>query len=179
MAKVGAAGLALALAAAVGPVAPPAQAAKCSLGWSSTAKSAGAMRAAQLTGVRAGRQACYDRLVIDLRGMQLTGYHVSYVSSVRAEGSGKKVPLRGAADLQIVVRAPAYDSAGKPTYTPADPKNLRNVADFATFRQVAWAGSFEGQTTIGLGVRAKLPFRVMRIDDGATSRLVVDVAHNW
>jgi hypothetical protein len=42
------------------------------------------------------------------------------------------------------------------------------------------AGSFEGLTTIGLGVRAKLPFRVFTLNgpDGH-SRLVIDVAHRW
>ena len=47
--------------------------------------------------------------------------------------------------------------------------------------RVAWAGSFEGQTTLALGVRARLPFRVFTTYDAATnrSRLVVDVAHRW
>jgi hypothetical protein len=40
---------------------------------------------------------------------------------------------------------------------------------------VAWAGSFEGQSTIGLGVRARLPFRVLQLP----GRLVIDVAHHW
>ena len=51
---------------------------------------------------------------------------------------------------------------------------------YRTFRQLADAGSFEGRTTIGLGVRAHLPFRVFTLARrGATSRIVVDVAHNW
>lgn len=45
----------------------------------------------------------------------------------------------------------------------------------STFRQVAWTGSLEGYTTIGLGVRARLPFRVFRLDN----HLVIDVAHRW
>jgi hypothetical protein len=52
---------------------------------------------------------------------------------------------------------------------------LVNVTGFSTFRQVAWAGSFEGQTTVGLGVRARLPFRVFTLP----GRVVVDVAHVW
>ena len=55
-----------------------------------------------------------------------------------------------------------------------------NVAGYTTFRQVAWAGSFEGQTSIGLGVRARLPFRVFTLaGPGGGSRIVVDVAHRW
>jgi hypothetical protein len=54
------------------------------------------------------------------------------------------------------------------------------VTDYRTFRQVAFAGSFEGQTTIGLGVRARLPFRVLTLTGpGTSSRIVVDVAHSW
>ena len=42
--------------------------------------------------------------------------------------------------------------------------NVVNVTGFRTFRQVAWGGSFEGSTTLGLGVRARLPFRVTVLD---------------
>ena len=48
---------------------------------------------------------------------------------------------------------------------------------------MAGAGSFEGQSTLGIGTRARLPFRVfMLLDDpdaGLATRLVVDVAHRW
>ena len=55
-----------------------------------------------------------------------------------------------------------------------------NVSGYRTFRQVAWAGSFEGQSTVGLGLRARLPFRVTAVDGpGTGSRLVIDVAHSW
>jgi hypothetical protein len=50
----------------------------------------------------------------------------------------------------------------------------------ATFRQVVFDGTFEGQTQIGLGVRARLPFRVFTLaGPGGGSRLVIDVAHRW
>ena len=38
------------------------------------------------------------------------------------------------------------------------------MAGYSTFRQVAWAGTFEGQTTLALGVRARLPFRVFTLN---------------
>jgi hypothetical protein len=57
---------------------------------------------------------------------------------------------------------------------------VTKVSGYHTFRQVAWAGSFEGYTTLGLGVRARLPFKVHTLDGpGSGSRLVVDVAHYW
>jgi hypothetical protein len=146
----------------------------CGITWGSTVKSHATTTSAQLTGVRAGRHGCYDRLVFDVRGT-ITGYHASYVNTVTEDGSGRPVPLRGGAKLSIAVQAPAYDLAGRPTYRYANRAELVNVAGYRTFRQVAWAGSFEGTTTVGLGVRARLPFRVFTLP----GRLVVDVAHLW
>jgi hypothetical protein len=174
--------LVIALAAGVVPVVAAttsAQAAPyCGITWGSLAKSSSTMVTGPLTNVRAGRHACFDRLVIDLRG-KAPGYSVRYVSAVRTEGEGKLVPLRGGAKLLVVTRAPAYTATGAPSYTPANPRELVNVTGYTTFRQAAWAGSFEGQTSIGLGVRARLPFRVFTIHDSTGSRLVIDVAHRW
>ena len=132
-----------------------------------------------LTNARAGRHDCYDRLVFDLSG-PATGYRVEYVSQVTQDGSGNPVPLRGGAFLSIVLSAAAYDANGQPTYSPANPSEAVNVAGYTTFRQVAFAGSFEGLTTFGLGVRARLPFRVSVFSGpGSGSRVVVDVSHRW
>ena len=132
-----------------------------------------------LTNVRSARHECYDRLVFDLSG-PATGYRVEYVSQVTQDGSGAPVPLRGGAFLRVTLSAPAHDANGQPTYRPADPANVLNVSGYTTFRQVAYAGSFEGLTTFGLGVRARLPFRVLVLSGpGAGSRVVVDVAHYW
>lgn len=147
-----------------GLVAPgPAGASTCSVSWGSLAKTSSASSLSTLTGLRTGRHACYDRLVLDLTGSR-TAYRVQYVKAVRDQGRGAVVPLRGGAFLQIDVTAGA-------TRRPAMP----NVAGYPTFRQVGWGGSFEGYTTVGLGVRARLPFRVFR--NGTD--LVVDVAHHW
>jgi len=131
-----------------------------------------------LVDVRAGRHACFDRLVIDFAGRS-TGYWVHYVSQV-GQPSGEIVPLRGDAKLEINAWSPAYDGDYNPTYQPADLDELVNVTGWRTFRQVAWVGSFEGESTVGLGVRARLPFRVFVLDGpGTGSRVVVDVAHRW
>ena len=49
------------------------------------------------------------------------------------------------------------------------------MTGYQTFRAAKYGGSFEGVTLFGLGVRARLPFRVFKLDD----RIVVDVAHSW
>jgi hypothetical protein len=147
----------------------------CGIRWGSLAKSASPLSQAQLTNIRAGRHACFDRLVFDVRNGNVAGYRVNYVSTMRSDGSGHVIPLRGGAKLSIAVNVPAYDTAGRMTYRVANPAELVNVTGYRTFRQVAWAGSYEGYTTAGLGVRAKLPFRVFKLP----GRLVVDVAHRW
>lgn len=150
----------------------------CGLTWGSTPEYSKVYTGDVITNVRSGRHACFDRLVVDLRGGDVPGYRVAY-TAVTEQGSGKAVPLRGAADLRIIVHAPAYKD-GKATYLPKNRKEVVDVSGYRTFRQVAWAGSFEGQTTIGLGVRARLPYRVFVLDGpGNHTRVVVDVAHRW
>ncbi len=150
----------------------------CGITWGSLAKSTSTMVPGPITAVRAGRHTCYDRLVIDLKG-KAPGYTVKYVSNVFSEGQGAVVPLRGGAKLLVVTRAPAYTATGAASYLPANRRELVNVTGYTTFRQVAWAGTSEGQTSMGLGVRARLPFRAFTIQDATGSRLVVDVAHRW
>jgi hypothetical protein len=124
-------------------------------------------------------------VVIDLGGTgdgALT-YDVRYVPALSAQGSGEEIPVRGGAILQVVVGAAAYDGRGQSTYFPADPGEVVDVGSFETLRQVAWAGSFEGQTSLGVGTRARLPFRVFTLtgEPGSdqAAQLVVDVGHIW
>ncbi|GAA3864196.1 hypothetical protein GCM10022243_33240 [Saccharothrix violaceirubra] len=172
--------IALLLAAVLGitlvaPVAASATPGYCGIAWGSGVKSTWPTVSGALTNIRSGRQECYDRLVFDFRG-ENDGYHVRYVDQVTHDGSGEPVPLRGGAFLQVAVHSPAYDpETGTPTYPVGDPAELVDVTGYSTFRQVAWAGSFEGTTTVGLGVRARLPFRVFTLP----GRVVVDVAHFW
>ena len=135
----------------------------CSVTWGSQPTAMSVWADSRLTGLRTGRHACYDRLVLDLTTSAI-GYRVQYVQAVRDQGQGAVVPLRGGAFIQVDVTAAALRRPAMP-----------NVASYSTFRQVGWGGSFEAHSTIGLGVRARLPFRVFR--NGTD--LVVDVAHHW
>jgi len=162
------------------PAAPASAAAPyCGIRWGSLDEVVTGLSTAPVTGVRTGRHDCYDRLVVDVSG-RVGGWTVGYVPHVVADGSGAVIPTRGGAALQITVNDPAYTSAGTPTYMPARPLEVTDVTGYRTFRQVVWANSFEGYTSLGLGVRARLPFRVFALDGpGSGSRLVVDVAHLW
>ncbi|WP_299040176.1 hypothetical protein [uncultured Pseudokineococcus sp.] len=167
----------LAVPAAAG-AAPASAATACRTAWGSGEQVALGLGSGAVTGVRSGRHACFDRLVVDVRG-EVGGTAVLYVDEVTQDGSGAPVPLRGGARLLVVVGAPSHDEDFRPTYAPASPRELVDVRGATTLRQVALAGSFEGQTTLGVGVRARLPFRSFVVRDGATSRVVVDVAHRW
>ena len=68
--------------------------------------------------------------MIELAGPP-AGYDVRYVSNVFQEGSGTLVPLAGGAKLQVVVRAPANNLSGTPTYQPADPNHVHDVTGFS------------------------------------------------
>ena len=62
--------------------------------------------------------------------------------------------------------------------SPAPGRSVANVAGFTTLRSVVAAGSFEGITSFGVGVRARLPFRVLVLP-GDHGRIILDVAHRW
>jgi hypothetical protein len=172
--------------AVLGVVAPATASAApyCGLTWGSQAKSLNANQPGGdlVHDVRAGQQACYDRVVVDVAEVDhFDSYSVRYVPEVRRDGSGEAVALRGGAALQVTLGAVGHDDRGRPTYSPADPLEAADVTGFRTLRQVAWLSSFEGQSELGVGTRARLPFRVFILEGGSShvDRLVIDVAHRW
>ncbi len=153
--------------------------AACATSWGSLDRTSAATRTATVRDVRAGRHECFDRFVVELSG-PVDGWSVRYVDRIVQDGSGDPIDVAGGARLQVVVVAPAYDGRGRPTYRPDDRLHLVDVGGFRTFRQLVMTGSFEGVTGFGIGVRARLPFRVLTVaGPGSHSRLVVDVAHTW
>jgi hypothetical protein len=124
----------------------------------------------ELVGLRAGRHPGFDRVVFQLDG-PIPSYHsVRYVPVVRLDGSGEALPLRGGAFLEVVVRAPTHDEDYRPVLSPT-----RLRPDFPALREVSAPGSFEGQTTAGIGVTRRVGFRVMELAN--PTRIVIDLAH--
>jgi len=156
-----------------------AQGSSCAVTWGSLRKGEIPLPGPPLFDIRAGRHECFDRLVIDVRGM-VQDSRVEYVSGVTGLATGDPISVRGGAVLSVIVGATDHDQNGQPTYPRVGGTELVNVGGFATFRQVRWAESQEGLTQVALGVRARLPFRVFVLaGPGTGSRLVIDVAHRW
>lgn len=155
-------------------------AAACPTGWGSTKETSDAHPDAVMRNARAGEHACFDRFVVVVRG-DAPGYDVRYVDQFVPTARGDVVELRGKATLEVVLLGTrAHDSDGEPTYQPDRRAEMVDVEGFRTFRQVYWGGTFEGTTTMGIGVRGRLPFRVHVVPGpGDRTRLVVDVAHTW
>lgn len=171
----------LVLTAAVGLVAPTGAQARSSCGvhWGSLPKAGTtASSPGPIYDVRGGRHACFDALVIDVGARIGGGYDVRYVDEVPDVESG---PVRGGAVLQVLVRTGISDRhSASLAYRPADSRELVDVRGWQTFRQVA-LGSTSEETSVGLGVRARLPFRVFVLPGPGpdNQRLVVHVAHRW
>jgi hypothetical protein len=165
------AGLALLVAPSSASAAP-----YCNQVWGSQPRSADGLPGASLvTDVRAGRHTCYDRLVLDVDG-PLTGWSVQYVDVVHQDPSGFPVQVDGGARLLVAAQAGAVPTDS--WFLPSGA--LIDTTGYRTFRDVKFAGSFESVTSIGLGVRARLPFRAFVLaGPGSGSRLVVDVGHQW
>ncbi|MEK8172024.1 hypothetical protein NKH77_30060 [Streptomyces sp. M19] len=153
--------------------------AACATGWGSGVKSHEPAEYKALDTIRTGTHDCFDRMVFDVGGADTgaIGYHVGYVDAFHQDGSGRPIPVDGGAILEVRVGAPSHDPRATRSRTrscgPALPGV--DVTDYRTFRDTRFGASFEGDTQVGLGVRARLPFRVFQSGE----HLIVDVAHSW
>jgi hypothetical protein len=175
------AGVALPVTAIAAPAGVPTAAPVCSTSWGSTPEDVRTLGRAPVTTVRTGAHPCWDRVVFSLPG-PAAGYSVAYVDPVVQDGSGDVLPVPGRAKLRVQLHHPAYDDNGNATLTPSvtPGRPLADVSGFRTLRSVIYGGGFEGDTTIGVGTRARLPFRAFTLEGpGSGSRIVLDVAHNW
>lgn len=157
----------------------------CGQTWGSLAKSAGVSRDTRfsypVTDVRTGRHACFDRLVVDVAD-RMTAVSVRYVDRVTTPGG---VPVRLPGDARLLVEVDDGIDPAAPFYSRGRPAGdgttyrVGNVSGFRTLREVRWLGNMH-PTQLGVGVRARVPFRVFVVNGpGGGSRLVVDVGHQW
>ena len=140
--------------------------------WSTATREAGKAGAGAsiLRGMRVGRNAGFDRLVLDFGDSPVPPYQVEYVDSpVRQCGSGEAVPVAGQGWLKVRLRASqAHDDAGNATV-----RDRQIVATTPVLREVEIICDFEGEVEVVLGVQAPNPYRVLVVP--APNRLIVDV----
>ena len=151
----------------------------CGITWGSLAKAGGLASQHPLRDVRTGRHECFDRVVFDFSG-PANGYEVAYVPEVRTDGGGSRLNVAGGAVLRVRLKANVFDQLGHLHYGRVSGDHVANVRGYRTLRDVVFGGCFEGRTTFGVGVRARVPFRVFTLaGPGSGSRIVLDVAHRW
>ena len=116
---------------------------------------------------------CFDTIVFDINTQGQPGFVARYVPQVTYDGSGEPVPLFGLADIQLSI------------FAPIDNYELWNGYEFVTgseygsLRNIKFAGSFEGVTSFGIGVKDKVPFAVDYVSGGSagTGKVIVRLAH--
>ena len=164
------------IATTIGFVAvPSAEAAPyCGITWGSQPKVVERHGIDELVAGRVGHHTCFDRFVVEFAGPVAPGFRAYYEDVVVSEGEGTPVTVGGGAHLRFTVLAPTFGPLGQSHAV------LFDTPSFPTLVQIAGAGSFEGQTSFAVGVRARLPFTVSTLPGpGSHSRLILDVAHRW
>ncbi|GGP48132.1 hypothetical protein GCM10010185_20050 [Saccharothrix coeruleofusca] len=126
-----------------------------------------------LTDIRVGRQASFDRVVLDLDGRR-PEFFIRSVDQLFYDGSGLPVVIDGNHFLQVTsTPAAAHDDSGNPSYH--GPHQF-TTPSLANVQAVAITGDFEGHLTVGLGMRDDSWHRVLVLDN--PTRVVIDVGHN-
>ena len=129
---------------------------------------------AHLVEVRLAGHDGFDRLVLEFAD-RVPGHTVGYrPPPAQADGSGDEIPLPEASATVKVSLTPATGDGwigGARTYF--GPSTV--TANTAEVTQVKAAGDFEAVLTWVVGLRAKVPFRVLVLD--GPPRLVIDFQH--
>jgi hypothetical protein len=129
--------------------------------------------AALLNKVRTGKQANFDRLVLEFAGADIPGYHIEY-SDKPAQfcGSGDDAPLKVRLHLEIRLNnTNAHDFKGNDIVSFIRDQST----DLPVIKQIKLTCDFEAQVELAVGVVSRNAFRVLELKD--PTRLVIDVKH--
>lgn len=121
----------------------------------------------------AGHEEGFDRVVFDIAGNGVAGWHARYVKAAHSQGSGEPVEVAGSAILEVTLTNVGYpaDVAG-PSYD--GPRRIRPSGTEA-IREIVNDNVYEGQHVFFVGTVRDLPFRVFRLD--SPQRVVLDIQH--
>jgi hypothetical protein len=146
--------------------------------WTTGSEDNKAMATAGLYNLRAATHDGCDRLVFDINGPEPAGYHVGYVDVVTTPGKGDAVKVKGAAAIQVTIRAWHCTYFGQSAACPQWKIGQVLVdAPLSNVQEVKYAGVQEGQCTFAVGVDAKRPFHVTTWKEGSVRHVIVDIVH--
>lgn len=113
----------------------------------------------------------YDQVEFQIGGEGTAGWLVEYVDEPRQQGSGRPVELAGDTALHVFIRHTGYPrDTGIDVY-----ERPERIEGAEVIREVVYTSIYEGDTEFFIGVDARRPFRVFRLDDPA--RIVLHVRH--
>lgn len=129
---------------------------------------ASAAEYAELTDVRTGQHATFDRVVFDLTGGQVQDSVQSISEPVNC-GSGKPISAPGAEFLEVRLQpADGHSYTGSRNFTTPDLKNVQSVV---------FTCDFEADLSIAIGVgKANPAYRAYYLT--GPLRYVIDINHN-
>ncbi|SDP51739.1 hypothetical protein SAMN05660199_04089 [Klenkia soli] len=123
-----------------------------------------------VTGIRAGTQDGFARVVFDISGTTVPGWYVTYVDAPVDDANGALFDVPGSAFLQVSIRPvanPYMDPGVAEAATGGIPAETGPVVG------LFYASVYEGQALAYVGLTAERPFRVFSLTD--PTRIVVDV----
>lgn len=125
-----------------------------------------------VTDVRIGRHAGFDRVVLDLTGEGLPGWHTRFNTNPVHDGSGFPVNYDGATSIDISVRGIAI-----PSEVGIDNPHIGPVPGAGgPVTGVDSAGWFEGRSQSVIGLTEELPYSIEVFEN--PTRIVVDILHH-
>lgn len=127
-----------------------------------------------ILGVRTSTGTCFDTIEFEIATLDQPGpgFTLSYVPTLSYDPTGDPMQLFGLGHLQLTIYAPI----DVPTWKNYE---FRAGSEYGSLRHIKFAGSFEGVTTFGIGVREKLPFLVMYSNESTNGngKVIVYLAH--
>jgi hypothetical protein len=122
----------------------------------------------RITNVRFGSHPTFDRMVIDIRGPMPSSIRITKPYSLRTDGEGRPVNLRGRANIQVSL----FPADGHTRYV--GPNRIRDLRMqyLHGFQKI---GDFEAVVTFGITTDIANPkIKVMRLRN--PTRLVLDIS---
>jgi hypothetical protein len=138
-----------------------------------TAEADGEIGTLAVTDVRVGSHDGFDRVVFELEGDALAGWHVRYDDEPTAQGTGEPIAYEGATALAVAIH-----NVTLPPDLPEDIEHWDGTvagAEGGVVTEVVSDTIFEGIHTFVIGTSDERPFLIERLED--PQRVVIDIVH--